>query len=141
MGIRVFTPKWFEENARLYNENTELQDTLRKLTVKMGYHATQDTAWGLDEDVFWCTYFENGVLNKMATMTKEECEAESDFVLVSKPATWSRLLRRTAKFGTELTIGRVKVEKGSKLGVLKVAPYSKHVVTLLTQADTNYPDE
>ena len=139
--LHVFSPEWLAENGKLYGENAELQDILKKLTVKMAYRVTADSTWGIEEDLLWCTFFEKGQLTKMCYLTQAEVDGEADFLLSAPPATWAKLLRRTAKFGTELTIGRVKVEQGSKLGVMKVAPYSKHVVTLLTQAQTAYPDE
>ena len=139
--LPVFSPEWLAENGRLYNENAELQDTLKKLTVKMAYRTTADSNWGIEKDLLWCTFFEKGQLTKMCVLTQDEVDNEAEFLLSAPPETWAKLLRRSAKFGTELTIGRVKVEQGSKLGVMKVAPYSKHVVTLLTQAATAYPDE
>lgn len=139
--LQVFSPEWLAENDRLYNENADLQDILKKLTVKMAYRVTADSKWDIGEDLLWCTFFEKGALTKMCILTQAEVDNEADFLLSAPPETWAKLLRRNAKFGTELTVGRVKVVQGSKLGVLKVAPYSKHVITLLTQADTVYPDE
>lgn len=138
---QLFSSEWLEANARLYGQNTELQDQLKKLKVKMVYLIQADKALGIDDDLLWCTFFDNGTLTKMAIMSQEEVDAEADFVLSAPPEIWIKLLRREAKFGTELTLGRVKVVQGSKLGVMKVAPYSKHVVTLLTQAETVFPDE
>ena len=139
--FQVFSSAWLEENDRLYKDNKELQDVLKKLTVKMAYRTIADPDWGIDEDILWCTFFEKGELTKMCVLTQAEVDNEADFLLAAKPEVWAKLLRRKAKFGTELTIGRVKVTQGSKLGVMKVAPYSKHVITLLTQADTSFPDE
>ena len=51
------------------------------------------------------------------------------------------LLRKESKFATDFALGRVKLEIGSKVGVLSVAPYAGHVVNLLTQPDFQFPDE
>lgn len=139
--LKVFSPEWLEENARLYRENNELQDVLKKLTVKMAYLTKADKDLGIDEDILWCTFFEKGDLTRMSELTQAEVDDEAEFLLAAPPQIWMKLLRRESRFGTELTLGRVKVAQGSKLGVMKVAPYSKHVVTLLTQSETLYPNE
>jgi hypothetical protein len=38
-------------------------------------------------------------------------------------------------------LGKIKLEHGSKVGVLGVAPHANTVVDLLTQADLQFPDE
>jgi hypothetical protein len=38
-------------------------------------------------------------------------------------------------------MGRITIDKGSKPGVIKIAPYSTAFVNALTQVDVQYPDE
>ena len=38
-------------------------------------------------------------------------------------------------------LGKIKLEKGSKIGVLSVAPHANNVIDLLTSVNLVFPDE
>jgi hypothetical protein len=38
-------------------------------------------------------------------------------------------------------LGKVKLEAGSKTGLLKITPYANHFVDALTQFELQFPDE
>lgn len=135
------TPQWLEESSKMYGTNPDLQKALQKLSVKMVYRVLAEPEWGIDRSIIFCTFFENGELTKATFLSEEQTKEEAEFLVVAPPERWTKLLRKESKFGTDLALGRVKLEIGSKVGVLKVAPYSKHVVNLLTLAELKFPDE
>ena len=135
------TPQWLEECAKIYSSSPELQKPLQKLTVKMAYRVLEKPEWGIDKSIIFCTFFDSGELTKACLLSEEQAKQEAQFLTVASPERWAMLLRKESKFGTDFALGRVKLEIGSKVGVLAVAPYAGHVVNLLTQPDFNFPDE
>jgi len=125
----------------MYRSNPDLQKALKKLSVRMAYRVTEEPKWGIDRNIIFCTFFENGELTKATFLSEEQTKEEAEFLVVGTPERWAKLLRKESKFGTDLALGRVKLEIGSKVGVLKVAPYSKQVVELLNLAGCKFPDE
>ena len=135
------TPQWLEECVKIYSSSPELQKPLQKLTVKMAYRVLEKPEWGIDKSIIFCTFFESGELTKACLLSEEQAKQEAQFLTVAPPERWAKLLRKESKFGTDFALGRVKLEIGSKVGVLSVAPYAGHVVNLLTQPDFQFPDE
>ena len=67
--------------------------------------------------------------------------AEADFILSATPQEWKKLLRKENKFVTDFMLGRIKLEHGSKVAVLSLAPHSHTVIDALTQVEIQFPDE
>ncbi len=107
----------------------------------MSYRVKAEPAWGIDTDIFFSTFFDKGELTKMAFCTGEEAKKESDYLLAATPPEWKRILRKERKFITDFTLGKIKLEHGSKVGVLGVAPYANSLIEVLTQVDLQFPDE
>jgi hypothetical protein len=61
--------------------------------------------------------------------------------MVATPQEWKLVLRKEHKFLTDFTLGKVKLEQGSKIGVFKVAPYADTVIDALTQVNLQFQDE
>jgi len=52
-----------------------------------------------------------------------------------------KLLTNESNFALEFSKLKIKLEKGGKLQMLSIAPYSRHVVNLLSQVKCQFPDE
>jgi len=139
--FQFMTPEWLEECPKLYASNPELQKKLQRLTVNMSYRVLENPEWGIDKSIIFCTFFKNGELTKISLLSEKQAKEESQFLTVAPAERWVKLLRKQSKFGTDFAMGRVKLEIGSKVGVLAVAPYAGHVVNLLTQPQLQFPDE
>jgi hypothetical protein len=139
--FQFLTPEWLDECAKLYTSNPDLQKNLKRLTVNMSYRVLEKPEWGINKSIIFCTFFESGELTKISLLSEEEAKEESKFLTVAPPERWVKLLRKQSKFGTDFALGKVTLEIGSKIGVLTVAPYAKHVVDVLTQPDLQFPDE
>jgi len=135
------TPEWLEESARIYRANPEANEKLKKLSGKMVYRIKAEPAWGIETDAFFCLFFDQGNLSRLEMISKEEGTREAEFVMGATPQEWKKILRKDNKFITDFMLGKIKLEKGSKLGVLSVAPHANNVVELLTAVDLVFPDE
>ncbi|MBW2539277.1 MAG: hypothetical protein JRE27_06715 [Deltaproteobacteria bacterium] len=135
------TPQWLEESGKIYRSNPDLQEKLRKVSAKMCYRVKAEPNWGINMDIIFSTFFDKGDLTKIAFCTEEEAKKESDYVLAATPQEWKKILRKERKFITDFTLGKIKLEYGSKVGVLGVAPYANHLINILTQVELQFPDE
>jgi hypothetical protein len=135
------TPEWLAETAARYPQNPELKERLQKLSIKMAYRIKAEPAWGIDEDIIFCMFFDEGDLSRVEFMTEEQAAHEAEYVLSATPQEWKRLLRREGKFVTDFILGKVSLEQGSRVGILGVAPHADTVVAALTQAPLRFPDE
>ena len=135
------TPEWLEESVRLYRLNTEAQEKLKKLSGKVVYRVTAEPLWGIEKDIFFCLFFENGELLRLELMSEEEGKKEAEFLIAATPQTWKKILRKEKKFITDFMLGNIKLEMGSKVGVLSVAPHANNLVELLTACKLAFPDE
>jgi putative sterol carrier protein len=126
------TPEWLEESAKAYRSNPEAQQNLKKLTADMAYRVKADPAFGIDRDILFCAYFDEGKLNKLELISEETAKAEAEYIMVATPTTWKKVLKKERKFLTDFLLGNIKLEKGSKVGVLGVAPHANNIVASLT---------
>ena len=135
------TPEWLEESARIYRSNPQAKEKLKKLSGKMVYRVKAEPAWGIEKDIFFCLFFEQGELIRLELVSKKEGKREAEFLMGGTPQTWKKILRKESKFITDFMLGKIKLEKGSKIGVLAVAPHANNVVDLLTSVELVFPDE
>lgn len=126
------TPEWLEESAKVYRSNPDAQKKLKKLTADMAYRVKADPAFAIDRDILFCAYFDEGKLNKLELISEEKAKAESEYIMAATPVTWKKILRKERKFVTDFLLGNIKLEKGSKVGVLSVAPHANNIVASLT---------
>jgi hypothetical protein len=54
---------------------------------------------------------------------------------------WKNILTKKSKFVTDFMLGKIKLDHGSKVGVLGIAPHSNTLVDSLTQVELLWPDE
>jgi len=135
------TPEWLEESAKVYRSNPEAQQKLKKLTADMVYRVKADPAFGIVRDILFCAYFDAGKLNKLELISEETAKAEAEYIMTATPTTWKKVLKKERKFLTDFMLGNIKLEKGSKVGVLGVAPHANNIVAALTPFDLVFGDE
>ena len=107
----------------------------------MCYRVKAEPAWGIEKDIIFGMFVENGVLTQMDFFTEEQALDQAEYILSATPQEWKKILRRKSKFVTEFVLGKIKLEHGSKVGVLAVAPHANTVVESLTQVELQFPDE
>ncbi len=107
----------------------------------MVYRVKAEPAWGIDKDVFFCLFFDQGELMRLELISEEAGKDEAEFVMGATPQIWKKILRKESKFITDFMLGKIKLEKGSKIGVLSVAPHANNVIDLLTSVNLVFPDE
>ena len=135
------TPEWLAESAVLYEENPKFKQAMQKLIMKVAFKITANPELGIDQDIIFAAYINRGELEKLAFISEEQAIKEADFILSTSPQQWSKILRKESMFAGDVMLGRIAIEKGSKPGVIKIAPYSTTFVDALTQVDVQFPDE
>ncbi len=135
------TPDWLEESAKIYDLKPEFEEKLKKLSAKVCYRVNAEPTWGLDEDILFGTFIDLGRLTRLSFFSEEEAKKEADYILSATPKEWKKLLRKENKFITEFLLGRIKLEMGSKVGILGLAPHGNTIVDCLTQVELQFPDE
>jgi hypothetical protein len=141
MVIRYLTPEWLEESARLYRATPRFEDELKRVTAKVFYRITAEPAWGIDEDIIFGAKVEAGKLLELAFYSEAEARSAADFILAATPQAWKGLLRKEKKFITEFMLGKITLEEGSRVALLKITPYANHFIDALTQFELQFPDE
>ena len=91
--------------------------------------------------IIFGTFIDQGELTKLAFFSENDAQKESDYILSATPQEWKRILRKEGKFVGDFLLGKIKLELGSKVGVLGIAPHSGNLVDWLTQVDLQFPDE
>lgn len=135
------TPEWLAESAVLYQENPKFKKALQKLTIKMVFRVKADPALGIDRDILFAAYVDKGEMEKIGFISEADAEKEADYILAATPQQWSKLLRKESLFAGDILVGKITIEKGSKPGVIRIAPHSTTFVDALTQVDLQFPDE
>ena len=135
------TPQWLEESGKSYQSNPEFKQKLKKLSAKVCYRVKAEPAWGIDKDIIFGMFVDKGELTKIAFFSEADALKEAEYIIAATPQEWKKILRKQSKFITDFMLGKIKLEHGSKVGVLGVAPHANTVVDLLTQMDLKFPDE
>jgi hypothetical protein len=135
------TPEWLEESARLYHASPRFQEELRKLTVKVFYRILAEPAWGIEQSILFGAVVDKGDLRELAFFSEEDAQATAEFIMAAPPQEWKKLLRKESKFLTDFMLGKITLEKGPKVGVVRLAPYANSFIDALTQVELRFPDE
>ena len=141
MTIRYCSPEWLEESAKLYRATDRFENALKKVTTKIFYRITAEPAWGIDKDFIFGAEVDAGKLLELSFFSEAESQKRADFILAATPQVWKKILRKDTKFISEFMLGKIKLESGSKPGLLKITPYANHFVDALTQFPLQFPDE
>jgi putative sterol carrier protein len=135
------TPEWLAESAVQYEQNPKLKRAMQKLIMKVAFKITANPELGIDQDILFAAYVNQGDIEKLGFISEAEAKKEVDYILATSPQQWTKILRKQSMFAGDVMLGRIAIEKGSKPGVIKIAPYSTAFVDALTQVDVQYPDE
>ena len=135
------TPEWREASAKAYQSNPKAQESLKKLSAEMAYRVKADPKFGIDEDIMFCAFFHEGRLTRLELISEETAQSEAEYIMAATPTTWKKILKKERKFVTDFMLGKIKLEKGSKVGVLGVAPHANNIVDSLAPFDLVFGDE
>lgn len=135
------TPEWLEESGKIYRADRDMEAKLKKISAKVCFRVKAEPAWGIEKDIVFGTFIEEGKLTKIAFFSEEDAKRESDYVMAATPQEWKKILRKENKFLTDFMLGRIKLEMGNKVAVLGLAPYAPLLVDALTQVQIQFPDE
>jgi hypothetical protein len=135
------TPQWLEESAKRYHSTPGFKKELEKLSLTVCFRVESEPAWGIDKDIIFGACIEKGELLKLDFFSEEDAENEADFIMAATPQEWKNLLRKESKFIGDFMVGKISLEKGSKIGVLGIAPHSGTFINVLTQVELVFPDE
>ncbi len=135
------TPEWLEESAMIYRATPRLQEALKKVTTRICYRITAEPAWGIDKDFIFGADVTEGALNDMRFFSEAEAKEKAEYVMAATPQEWKLILRKDHKFLTDFTLGKIKLEQGSKVGVFGLAPYANGFIDALTQVGLKFQDE
>jgi len=141
LTYRYCTPEWLDESARIYRSTSHFQEKLKKLSERVCFRVKAEPAWGIEQDIFFGAFVEAGKLTKLAFFSEEEAKREADFIMTATPQEWKKILRKESKFLTDFMLGKVKLEQGSKVAVLGLAPHAPTLIEALTQVELQFPDE
>ena len=141
MTIRYCSPEWLEESAKLYLATNRYENALKKVSTKIFYRISAEPAWGIEKDIIFGAEVDAGKLLELSFFSEAESQQRADFILAATPQVWKEILRKDKKFISEFMLGKVKLESGSKPGLLKITPYANHFVDALTQFELQFPDE
>jgi len=139
--IPYCTPEWLEAFAKAYKANSKYEKALKKLTSKVYFNVLAEPKWGIDEDIIFGAVLEAGRLVKVEFISAENAKKVATFILSATPMEWKKILTKKAKFVTDFMLGKIKLDHGSKVGVLGIAPHSNTLVDALTQVELQFPDE
>jgi putative sterol carrier protein len=81
------------------------------------------------------------VLNDLRFFSEDESKEKAEFVMAASPQEWKLILRKDHKFLTDFMLGKIKLEQGSKVGVLGLAPYADGFIDAITQVNLQFQDE
>lgn len=135
------TPEWLEELEKVYQADPTYREQFKKLTLVLCFRVQAESSWGIDKDIIFGTHLDEGRLTRLGFFGEEEARRDATFILAATPQNWKRLLRKETKFVTDFMLGKIKLEQGSKVGILKLAPLSDKLVDFMTSNEIQFPDE
>jgi len=135
------TPEWLEESAKIYYATPRFQEALKRISTRIFYRITADPDWGFEADFIFGADVTKGVLNELRFYNEAETKEKAEFVMAASPQEWKLILRKEHKFLTDFMLGKIRLELGSKVGVLGLAPYADGFIDALTQVNLIFQDE
>ncbi|MBW1963095.1 MAG: hypothetical protein JRJ04_16760 [Deltaproteobacteria bacterium] len=135
------TPEWLEESARIYRAIPGAKNKLKKLTAKICCRVKSDPDWGIGEDIIFGAFFDKGDLRTLNFFTEDQAFQEADYLMKATPRAWKKILRKEREFVTDLMLGEIKLELGTKTKMLELALHVNNIFDFLTQVDLQFPDE
>ncbi len=140
-SVRYCTPEWLEGCFHLFPSQPRFEQELKKLSVSLAFRVLAEPEWAIENDVIFGGKVETGRLLMLDFLSEGAAKRESEFIMAATPKTWKKVLRKEDKFLTDFMLGKISLEKGSKVGVLAIAPHANTFVEVLTQIPLQFPDE
>jgi hypothetical protein len=135
------TPEWLEELEKVYQSDSKYEEQFKKLSLVLCFRVQAQPSWGIEKDIIFGTSLHAGQLESLRFYSEKDAKEKATFILSASPQNWKNLLRKKTKFVTEFMLGKIKLEQGSKVAVLKLAPLSDKLIDFMTQRDIQFPDE
>ena len=135
------TPEWLEESASLYRATPRFQEAFKKLSTAIFYRIYKDPTWGFERDFIFGAIVDKGTLLELRFFNEQETKEKAEFVLSATPQEWKLILTKAHKFLTDFMLNKIKLEQGSKVGVLGLAPYADTFIEALTQVKLIFQDD
>ena len=140
MSVPYCTPEWLEAFSQAYRANPKFENDLKKLTTTTYFKVLAEPKWGIDQDIIFGAAIVSGRLERAEFITLENAK-KGDFILSATPMEWKSILTKKTKFVTDFMLGKIKLEHGSKVGILSIAPHSNTLVDAMTQVPLQFPDQ
>ncbi len=141
MSVPYCTPEWLEAFANAYRANPKFENALKKLTSTVYFKVLAEPKWGIDQEILFGAALKSGRLERVEFITLENAKKVGDFVLSATPMEWKSILTKKTKFVTDFMLGKIKLDHGSKVGILGIAPHSNTLVDAMTQVPLEFPDQ
>jgi hypothetical protein len=141
MSVPYCTPEWLEAFENAYKANPKFENALKKLTTRTYFKVRAEPQWGIDQDIIFGAVIVSGRLEGVEFITLEKAKKVGDFILTATPMEWKKILTKKSKFVTDFMLGKIKLEHGSKVGILSIAPHANTIVDAMTQVPLRFPDE
>lgn len=141
MDCLYCTPQWLEESSKIYRSTPRFEQALKKVSTNIFYRVSAEPAWGLEADLIFGASVTAGVLNELRFFSEVETKEKAEFIMSATPQEWKLILRKEHKFLTDFMLGRIGLEFGNKVGVLKLAPHADTFIDALTQVNLQFQDE
>jgi putative sterol carrier protein len=132
--------EWLEYSFEAYQTNAHLQDRLKKVTHDMVYRIMANPEWGIDNDLYFALDMKAGVLSRLAYTNKEDAQ-KADFIVAGSPKEWIDIMKDKTRFIARFMMSELKLDMGDRLDVIRLAPYVREMVKMLTQVEVHYPDD
>jgi putative sterol carrier protein len=131
--------EWSAASAEGYDHGFE--EKLRNLTGKYSFNIMADPALGIETDLYFYLAIDAGKLQDFGPRTKDFVHENAKFVMNATFATWKEILTEKTTFTKKFLLGKIKLEKGSKVGVMGIAPHSATLVKFQNQVELAFPDD
>lgn len=141
MSVPYCTPEWLEAFAQAYRANPKFETLLKKLTTTVYFRVLAEPSWGIDRDILFGAAISAGKLERVEFITDEKARRVANFILSATPMEWKSVLTKKTKFVTDFMLGKIKLDHGSKVGILGIAPHSNTLVDAMTQVELRFPDQ
>jgi len=141
MSVPYCTPEWLEAFEKSYKANPKFENALKKLTTRTYFKVLAEPQWGIDQDIIFGAVIVSGRLERVEFITAENAKKVGDFILSATPMEWKSILTKKRKFVTDFMLGKIKLEHGSKIGILSIAPHANTIVDAMTQVELKFPDQ
>jgi hypothetical protein len=135
------TPEWLEESARIYRSTPRYQEALKRVSTRIFYRVIAEPEWGIDPDFIFGADVTKGVLNDLRFYSEDEAKKQAEFIMAASPQEWKLILKKEHKFLTDFMVSKIKLEQGSKVGVLGLAPYADAFIDAITQVHLQFQDD